>query len=214
MSFLSVVGRYERERTIEKSRFISYVSHVEGEEEARAFVAEIRALHPLATHVCWAFVADKKGNELRFSDDGEPQGTAGMPILGVIRAQKLYETAVAVVRYFGGVKLGAGGLVRAYSALAAEGCEGAQKRLYSPCVECEISVDYSQIDGALRFFSTNQTEVLKQEYSEEVAFLVAVKQEEREQFTQKLTDWLNGRVKISEKSKYFYPFPLDNGERE
>ncbi len=210
MAYLSVVGRTEWEQTIEKSRFITYVAHVESEEEARAFLAEIRALHPLATHVCWGYVADKKGNELRFSDDGEPQGTAGMPILNVIRAQKLYETAVAVVRYFGGIKLGAGGLVRAYSSSAAEGCSCAKKRLYSPCVECEIFVDYAQIDGALRFFSTKQIEVLGQEYGEQASFCVAVKEDGVSDFEQALTDRLNGRVKILQKNLYFYPFPLDN----
>ncbi len=210
MEYQSVVGRCEYEKTIEKSRFISYIAHVEGEEEARAFLAEIRALHPTATHVCSAFVADKVGNELRFSDDGEPQGTAGMPILGVIRAQKLFETAVAVVRYFGGVKLGAGGLVRAYSTLASEGIGAAQKRLYSLAQELSVLVDYAQIDGTQRFFSTNAIEVLGQDYGEGVTFSVAVKEEEVALFSQKLTDWLNGRVKILQKDKYFYPFPLDN----
>ncbi len=210
MSFLSVVGRCEVERTVEKSRFLTYVSHVEGEEQAKAFLAEVRAKHPLATHVCYAYVADKLGNELRFSDDGEPQGTAGMPILGVIRAQKLYETAVAVVRYFGGIKLGAGGLVRAYSASAAEGLEVAERRQYSPCVECEVFVDYAQVDGVLRFSSTRGERLLSQDYGEQASFLFAVKEERIADFCAKLTDWLNGRVKILRKNTYFYPFPLES----
>ncbi len=210
MEYLSVVGRSEQERIVEKSRFIAYIAHVEGEEEAKSFLAEIRGKHPLATHVCYAYVADKVGNELRFSDDGEPQGTAGMPILGVIRAQKLYETAVAVVRYFGGIKLGAGGLVRAYSASASEGLNAAKCRLYSMAIECTVCVDYAQIDGALRFFSTHQIEVLGQEYGQTADFTVTVKEEEADGFQAKLTDWLNGRVKICKKDKYFYPFPLDN----
>ena len=78
---LTVFGSHESEKIIEKSRFLTYSTHVESEEEARTFIAEIRAKHPFATHCCFAFVADKLGNLQRFSDDGEPQGTAGVPIL-------------------------------------------------------------------------------------------------------------------------------------
>ena len=118
-SVRTVYTRHESEKVIEKSRFLTYSTHVESEEEAKAFLAEIRKAHSLATHVCYAYIADKIGNLQRFSDDGEPQGTAGVPILEVLKAKKLFETAVAVVRYFGGIKLGAGGLVRAYSSSAA-----------------------------------------------------------------------------------------------
>ena len=91
----TVYSAHESEKIIEKSRFITYATHVESEEEARAFIAEIRKKHSLATHVCFAFIADKLGNLCRFSDDGEPQGTAGMPILEVLKNKGLYETAVA-----------------------------------------------------------------------------------------------------------------------
>ena len=87
MSYKSVAAPCEREKVIEKSRFLTYAAHTAGEEEARAFLASVRAQHPLATHVCYAFIADRLGNLQRFSDDGEPQGTAGMPILNVIKDQ-------------------------------------------------------------------------------------------------------------------------------
>ena len=117
-NYLSVFSAVTYEKVIERSRFIANCAHVQDEEEAKAFVAKIRAEHSLATHNCYAFVADKTGNLMRFSDDGEPQGTAGMPILDVLKNKKLFETAVVVTRYFGGGKLGAGGLVRAYSGTA------------------------------------------------------------------------------------------------
>ena len=132
---LTVYGENKSEKIIERSRFITYSKHVESEEEARAFLAEVRAEHSLATHVCYAFICDKLGNLCRFSDDGEPQGTAGMPILEVLKNKGLYQTAVAVVRYFGGVKLGAGGLVRAYSSSAAENLSGAEIRSVEVCSE-------------------------------------------------------------------------------
>ncbi|MDE7084622.1 MAG: YigZ family protein, partial [Clostridia bacterium] len=113
--YKSVAGETVTEKIIEKSRFITVSRHICGDDEAKAFVAEISKKHADATHNCYAYVCDKLGNILRFSDDGEPQGTAGMPMLEVLRANGLCETAVVVTRYFGGIKLGAGGLVRAYS---------------------------------------------------------------------------------------------------
>ena len=104
-AYLSVSDESSSERVIEKSRFITYCQHVESEDEAKAFLAGLHTQHPLATHICYAYICDKVGNFVRFSDDGEPQGTAGMPILNVVKAKKLFETCVAVVRYFGGIKL-------------------------------------------------------------------------------------------------------------
>ena len=138
--YLSVRGEAVTERIVEKSRFIAFVAHTSGEAEAKAFLARVRGEHPQATHVCYGYVADAIGNEQRFSDAGEPQGTAGMPILSVLKARKLYETTVAVVRYFGGIKLGAGGLTRAYSASAAEGCDAAEICEYGECVRVSMRV--------------------------------------------------------------------------
>ena len=128
----SVFTEYRSEKVIERSRFIATCSHIESEEEARVFLARVRTEFPDATHHCYAFVADTLGNLMRFSDDGEPQGTAGMPILDALRGKKLYQTAVVVTRYFGGVKLGAGGLVRAYAGAASECLDGAEKRFFEP----------------------------------------------------------------------------------
>lgn len=212
MGVISLYGRHKTEFTVEKSRFITYAAHTEGEEEARAFVASVRAEHPLATHVCYAFVADKIGNLQRFSDDGEPSGTAGMPILDVIKKQKLFETSVAVVRYFGGVKLGAGGLVRAYTAGAVQTLSSAEKREYLLCTELSVTVSYGEIDAVRRFLSARNCEVKDILYGEDVRFLVAIKAEERSSWTAALVDFLNDRAEISEKSSYFCPFPLANGK--
>ena len=209
MAYTSVTGVTKTERVVEKSRFIAYVAHAEGEAEAREALCRIRAEHPLATHVCWAYIADKTGNEQRFSDDGEPQGTAGMPILNVIKAQKLFEVLVAVVRYFGGVKLGAGGLVRAYSASAAEGCDAAPKKLFDRCVECNVRVDYPQTDAALRFLSGARCEVLSQEYGLQAVYTVAVREEEADGFCAQCADVLLGRAEILRGRSYFSPFPLE-----
>ena len=209
MDFLSVAGEYTAERTIEKSRFLSYVAHTAGEEEARAFLDRVRKEHPLSTHVCWAYIGDRLGNLQRFSDDGEPQGTAGMPILGVLKAKELRETAVAVVRYFGGIKLGAGGLTRAYASLAAEGVEGAEKVLYTVCRELLIETDYPEVDPLLRFFGAKGTMVLMKEFGARALFTVAVKEADAEAFRAEVTELLLGRADIIEGESYFRPFPVE-----
>lgn len=205
-SVRTVYARCESEKIIERSRFLTYSAHVESEEEARAFLAEIRGKHSLATHVCYAFVADKTGNLQRFSDDGEPQGTAGVPILEVLKAKKLFETAVAVVRYFGGIKLGAGGLVRAYSSSAAENLDGADIRVLEMCREYSITVDYTGIDGVQKYIDGSECELLRAEYGEKVCFTVAVKKAAADDFVGGLVDYMQGRVQTEAGSEYYAPF--------
>ena len=202
----TVFAPCESEKIIERSRFITYSAHVESEEEARAFVAEIRKEHTLATHVCYAFVADKTGNLQRFSDDGEPQGTAGVPILEVLKNKKLFETAVAVVRYFGGVKLGAGGLVRAYSSCAAENLDGADIRVLEMCSEYGVEVEYTGIDGVQKYISTHTCSHHSTEYGERVRFLLAVKSAEEKEFISGLIDYMQGRVETVKGKEYYAPF--------
>ncbi|MBQ8295712.1 MAG: YigZ family protein [Clostridia bacterium] len=205
-SVRTVYSRHESEKIIEKSRFLTYSAHVESEEEARAFIAEIRKEHSLATHVCFAFISDKTGNLQRFSDDGEPQGTAGVPILEVLKAKKLYETAVTVVRYFGGIKLGAGGLVRAYSSSAAENLDGADIRVLEMCKEYTLEVEYTGIDSAQKYISSQSCSLLSSDYGEKVRFLVAVKKKDGEDFCTALVDHMQGRVKIDGGEEYYVPF--------
>ena len=205
-SVRTVFAPHESEKIIEKSRFITYSTHVESEEEARAFVAKIRSQHSLATHVCFAFISDKTGNLQRFSDDGEPQGTAGVPMLEVLKAKKLYETAVAVVRYFGGIKLGAGGLVRAYSSSVAENLDGADIRVLEMCAERMIEVDYTGIDSVQKYLASHNHTLLDTDYGAAVQFLVAVKKAEADAFCEELVDYLQGRVKIEKGEEYYAPF--------
>lgn len=206
MAYASVAGETATEKVIEKSRFLTYIAHVEGEEDARAFLARIRALHPLATHVCYGYVADKIGNEQRFSDDNEPQGTAGMPILSVIKANKLFETAIAVVRYFGGIKLGASGLTRAYASSAAEAVAAAEKRTFDVCAELKISVEYAEVNAAVRFFEEGACELLSREFGARAEFIAAVRESDKPDFCARLNDRLNGRVEIGELTRRYYPF--------
>lgn len=205
-NYISVSGETVTEKVIEKSRFITTSKHVQGEEQAKAFVAEISAKYADATHNCYAYISDSLGNFPRFSDDNEPQGTAGMPILEVIKNKKLFETAVVVTRYFGGIKLGAGGLVRAYSGSAAENLDAAQKVLYERCAESIYTVAYTDVDAALRFFAETGASVLDTDYADEVVFTAAVKKSEEDEFNKSLLNRLNGKVRIRRIKEYFYPF--------
>lgn len=205
----SVRGRYSSEKIIEKSRFLSYCDHVASEGETRAFIAEIKAMHPAATHHCYGFIADKTGAMQRFSDDGEPQGTAGMPILDVIKNKGLYETAVVVVRYFGGIKLGAGGLVRAYSSACAEVLDGAEICLWQPAAKYTVCVDYPQAEAALRFFAARGLAVSDAQYTDKVRYALSMPAAAGEAFVRELTDALAGRVSVCKTGEAFEPFPLE-----
>lgn len=207
-NYLSVSGETVTQKIIEKSRFIVTSRHVEGEEQAKSFIAGISAKYADATHNCYAYICDNLGNFLRFSDDGEPQGTAGMPILEVIKNNKLYQTAVVVTRYFGGIKLGAGGLVRAYSGCAAENLAQAQKVLYEICSESRYTVDYSSVDAAIRYFTECGADILNTEYLNEVVFTVAVKKSGEEEFNSALINRLNGKVTIKKIREYYFPFKV------
>ncbi len=206
--YLSVQGECTTQKIIEKSRFITSSAHVCSEEEARAFIANIRGKYPDATHNCYAYVCDRIGNFLRFSDDGEPQGTAGMPMLEVVKASRLFEICVVVTRYFGGIKLGAGGLVRAYSGCVSENLAAAEKVLYETCSLIKCTLNYSSVDGALRFISESGASVTQSEYKNEVDITVAVKKAEEEEFLKKLNDRLNGRLKTQKLKEYFFPFKV------
>ena len=208
MGYISVSGELSTEKVIERSRFITTSCHVESEEEARGFIARICGKYKDATHNCYAYIADPTGNAPRFSDDGEPSGTAGMPILDVIKNKKLFCTAVVVTRYFGGIKLGAGGLVRAYSGCVAENLDAAEKLNYLPCEEYRYTVGYESVDICSRFFEKNDCELKNIEYSAEVSFTVAVKKQFAEQFNAAITDRLNGRVRAEKLREFVSGFKM------
>ncbi len=207
--YRGVLGGTEYEYTVERSRFIAYAQRVVGEEEARAAIARIRDAHPFATHVCYGFISDSDGNVQRFSDDGEPQGTAGIPILNVLKSAKLCETLLCVVRYFGGIKLGAGGLVRAYSSAAAEAVRRSEVRCFSPCREMTAIANYPEVGALLKFLEAHSTPPISSSFGEKAEIRFVVKSAEKEKLRLSLIDALNGKVQLFEGEERFYPFPCD-----
>lgn len=206
--YISVAGEHVTEKVIEKSRFITTSNHIESDKQAKNFISEVKYKFADATHSCYAYVADKTGNFLRFSDDGEPQGTAGLPMLEVLKNNSLFETAVVVTRYFGGIKLGAGGLVRAYSGCVSENIASARKVMYLPCAENRYVTDYPFIDRALRYIEEYGADLISSEYSNEAVFTVAVKKSEEQTFNGGFVNRLNGKLKIEKLKEYFYPFKI------
>lgn len=208
MGYISVSGELSTEKVIERSRFITTSAHVEGEAQAQEFIARISAKYKDATHNCYAYIADSTGNSSRFSDNGEPSGTAGMPILEVLKNKKIFCVAVVVTRYFGGIKLGAGGLVRAYSGCTAENLDAAVKLNYLPCEEYSYTVGYESADVCARYFSLSDCDLKNTDYLSDVTYTVAVKKELAEKFNSTLFDKLSGRVKIEKLKEFYHGFKM------
>ncbi|MCD8206164.1 MAG: YigZ family protein [Clostridia bacterium] len=191
-AYISVEGLCRTEKTIEKSRFITTSFHVEGDKEAGAFVSRVSGEFPDATHSCFAYIADDGAQLLRFSDAGEPSGTAGMPILEVIKNKGLVYTAVVVTRYFGGVKLGAGGLVRAYAGCAAENLSAAKVTRYALYEDVETVTDYAEFSAATKFIDCFGARDVKVEYLGKVKINLRVRAGLSAAFVSGMTSALSG----------------------
>ncbi len=181
------------EITEKKSRFISYVSPVSSQEEALAYVESIKKKHYDARHNCYAFVTDG-GNVVRYSDDGEPQGTAGKPILEVISGADLRDVVIVVTRYFGGTLLGTGGLVRAYTASAQDGLKNSVIGSVRHGVTYRITTDYNGI-GKIKFFlSTEDVKCEEPIYSEVVSINVSIPSENKDRILKQITELTLGKA--------------------
>ncbi|QNE33711.1 IMPACT family protein [Leifsonia shinshuensis] len=179
---------------VRHSRFLALVAPVADREEALAVVARLRAEHPAAAHVCWALLA---GGHSGMSDDGEPSGTAGRPILEVLRHHDLDGVLGAVVRYFGGVKLGAGGLVRAYTDAIAAAVAGAEKVERVRETELRVEADYADAERVRRWAEGEGYAEPEAEYGESVLLTLRVPEAAREAAVAAIADLSNGRVRFA-----------------
>lgn len=195
--YLSVKERAESEYVISRSRFIATVAPVADRDDADRFVKEISSKYPDATHNCYAYVADELGNVLRFSDDGEPQGTAGQPMLEVLRKQGLRKVAVVVTRYFGGIKLGAGGLVGAYTKSVTDALAVAETVSYVPGITLRVELDYPCLKSVQReIASFEKVKQFAPEFSNNVTLRFSVPTDFSEQAKHKITEITSGTAKI------------------
>ncbi|MFR8869695.1 YigZ family protein [Paraclostridium sordellii] len=181
---------------IEKSTFIGYAKPISTEEEAVEFINEIKKKHKDATHNVWAYTVGQNMNIQRYSDDGEPQGTAGIPTLEVIKKEDLRDVVVVVTRYFGGIKLGAGGLVRAYTKGAKIGLEAAKIIEKVNYQEVKIQIDYNQL-GKVQNEIMNMGYFIKDTiYEDNVEIIVYSKQDKLEEIINKITDITSATANI------------------
>jgi len=193
-SYRTVSASGEAEFIEKKSRFIGHIAPVVSEGEAVSFVSDIRSRHRRANHNCYAYIL-REGSAMRYSDDGEPQGTAGMPILEVIRREGVVDVAVVVTRYFGGVLLGAGGLVRAYAHAAklALDCVGVAKMCL--CTEIALEMPYAMYEQVQKLLDDYPALVLDTSFAGDVTMYIRMRADSFAEFEAALTEISAGRLR-------------------
>lgn len=193
-------GFHRVEESIKKSRFIASAAHVPDVDAAREFVARIKEEFPDATHNCWAYAAGPPADtaHVGLSDDGEPSGTAGKPMLNMLLHGGIGEVAVVVTRYFGGTKLGTGGLVRAYSGMTKAVLEDMPTTEKVETVTCAVTIPYPSVTLFKRMLPDFEAEVLAEEFTADAGFTLRMPQEHRAAFTDRLTELTDGKATLAE----------------
>ena len=205
MEYKTIARRCEARFIEKKSEFIGYLCPVQTEEQAVAFIEEIRAMHRKATHNCYAYIL-RENNAARHSDDGEPGGTAGVPIYEVLRKEGLTDVCCVVTRYFGGVLLGAGGLVRAYTKGAKDAVDAAQIKCMAEAVKLAVTVDYGLYGRLARVFADFDARVEDERFADNVRIVLHIRAENSQKLTDKLVDVCNGAVSVEEIEKLNFDF--------
>lgn len=194
----------EHEIVIERSRFIAHVSRAETEQQAQEFIQSIKKRHWNANHNCSAYLIGEHDQIQKANDDGEPSGTAGVPILEVLKKKNLKDTCVVVTRYFGGIKLGAGGLIRAYGKATSEGLNkvGMVERKLVQIMKAKVDYTWlGKVENELR----SSTYSIKQiHYLEKVEVEVIVDAEQTSNFSDWITEITNGQVDINKGNLLYY----------
>lgn len=201
--FFIPAKRLRLERIIKKSRFIVTIEHVQNAEEARNFVAGIQNEFFDAAHNCWAWQAGPAGDSsiVGMSDDGEPHGTAGRPMLGILLHSEVGEIGTVVTRYFGGIKLGTGGLVRAYSGMVQLGLDNLEIKEKIVPVYLTFIFEYAVVTFFKLILPEFEAKILQEDYAEKVSFKVVLPQEREKDFVQKVQNIANGQCLIDKNNE-------------
>lgn len=192
--YKTLLTRASDEFIINKSRFIGYGAPAASEEEALGFLADVRSAHKDASHHCYAYIIGANMGVMRYSDDGEPGGTAGMPIIEVMKARQITNACVVVVRYFGGVLLGAGGLTRAYSQGAATAINAAGVGEVSPTRRYLMEVPYSMLGRVEYLLKSLPVIVEDKQFSDAIVMTLIVRARDDEAFLSAVTSGTDGRI--------------------
>ena len=200
------VSKPAQDSFIEKrSEFIGYISPVSTNDEAVEFINSIKAQHRKAKHNVYAYIL-RNDNISRYSDDGEPQGTAGMPVLEVLKKRGLTDVCVVVTRYFGGILLGGGGLVRAYSHAASLACDAADIMHMCLCHKLRITTDYGMY-GKISYLLPNfDTITVSSDFGSDVTLEILVLSEKLKPLTDELTEVTNGSVELTDCGEFYEDF--------
>ena len=195
-SYINLIGGGEGEIVEKKSRFIGQIKPVTSEEEAYTFIEEIKKKHYDARHNSFAFSVGADMPLLRFSDDGEPQGTAGKPILEVINSSGIHNICIVVTRYFGGTLLGTGGLVRAYTDAAKAALANCETRLIELLIPTEIKTNYTDMGKIQYILGNHNVKILDTVYADDVLMNVNLRKIEAEGIIKEITDATSARAGI------------------
>ncbi len=204
MSYITIRNFGEDRFEEKKSEFIGYAKRVESEEEAKAFVSEIKNMHKQARHNCWAYVIGENMNIQRYSDDGEPQGTAGIPILEVMKKSGITDCAVVVTRYFGGVLLGTGGLTRAYTKGASISIKSAGIVEKVVGLKLTLEMDYDLFGKVQYICAQNLWHIEETEYTDKVIVHILAEKNIIENMEKEMIECSSGKIIISKSYEEIY----------
>ena len=209
-TYLTVQTHGQAELTIQKSRFIGHIKRTETEEEAQAFIKQIKKEHNQATHNCSAYLIGEHDQIQKANDDGEPSGTAGVPMLEVLKKNELKDTTIVVTRYYGGIKLGAGGLIRAYSKSTSEALKatGIVKRQLMKNIS--ITVEYPLLGKIENELHQKNHLIIGIDYLEHVTFNVVVAVDQVESFTDWIINLTSDYATIELKQEQYIEIPYDS----
>ena len=197
---------------IQKSKFYAYTSHVETEAQAREFVTAIKKKHFDARHNCSAWILGADGSQQKSNDDGEPGGTAGNPILEAIKQHSLTNVVVVVTRYFGGIKLGAGGLIRAYNHTASLGLEATPQVEIKPFCLVSAEIEYTLLGTVENWIRTQGIRTREADYLDKVTVKLLVEPHDVEKIKEALTDITAARCTITAAEPEYLALPIRQGE--
>ena len=198
MEFRTIKEDGQVQEEIKKSRFICHAKRVYSEEEARDFITAIKKEHYKATHNCSAFIVGERSEIKRTSDDGEPSGTAGVPMLGVLENHNLTNVCVVVTRYFGGIKLGAGGLIRAYAGSVALAVKEIGIIEIKEQAGIAIQMSYAQYQEYGNFLKEHNLMELETTFTDQIDTMIYVNKEEKENIKAALVEFFNGKVTLTD----------------
>lgn len=208
-SIITIKQAHSIENVISKSRFIAYIKPVSTENEAKAFIDEIKTKHKDATHNCSAYTVGPEMNIQKANDDGEPSGTAGIPMLEILKKQEIHNVCVVVTRYFGGIKLGAGGLIRAYSGAVRDVIYDIGRVELREAIPVTVTLDYDQT-GKFEYELASTTFLLREQfYTDKVSYQIDVVKNEYDTFIDFLNRITSGNYDLKQEDLKLLPFDIE-----